>query len=60
MEDRLIRYTEIVAAVLLMSLLAALLISDMSQRKISKPIVELAELADEVSRNKKLFRSGRG
>ncbi len=52
MEDRLIRYTEIVAAVLLMSLLAALLISDMSQRKISKPIVELAELADEVSRNK--------
>jgi len=52
MEDRLIRYTEIVAAVLLMSLLAALLISDMSQRKISAPIVELAELADEVSRNK--------
>jgi signal transduction histidine kinase len=52
LQDRLVRYTEIVAAVLLMSLLAALLISDMSQRKVSRPIVELADLAGEVSRKK--------
>jgi signal transduction histidine kinase len=52
LQDRLVRYTEIVTAVLLMSLLAALLISDMSQRKVSRPIVELAGLAGEVSRKK--------
>jgi signal transduction histidine kinase len=52
MEDRLFRYTEIVGVVLLMSLLAALVLSDMSQRRISSPIVELADLAGRVSRDK--------
>ena len=50
--SRLIRYAEIVAIVLLMSLLAALTVSSISQRKISQPIVQLADLAGSVSRNK--------
>lgn len=50
--DRLLRYAEIVTIVLLMSLLAALTVSSISQRKISQPIVELADLAGEVSRKK--------
>jgi signal transduction histidine kinase len=50
--DRLIRYAEIVGIVLLMSLLAALGVSSISQRKISRPIVQLADLASSVSRDK--------
>ena len=50
--DRLIRYAEIVGIVLLMSLLAALGVSSISQRKISRPIMQLADLASSVSRDK--------
>lgn len=50
--DRLIRYAEIVAIVLLLSLLAALAVSSISQRKISQPIVQLADVAGSVSRNR--------
>lgn len=51
-DSRLVRYAEIVAIVFLMSLLAALTVSSISQRKISRPIVQLADLAGSVSRNK--------
>jgi signal transduction histidine kinase len=49
---RLERYALIVAAVLLVSLIAASLVSWMSQRAVSEPIVKLADLARSVSRDK--------
>jgi len=52
MRDRLERYAEILIAVMLMSLMAALVISSFSRRSISVPIVHLAEVAIAVSRNK--------
>lgn len=50
MNDRLTSYTLIVIAVLSLSLVTALLISRMSQRVISQPVVQLAETALRVSR----------
>ncbi len=52
MNQRLRRYAGIVAAVLLLSLLAAFLISSMFQRVAAQPIVQLAEVARIVSRDK--------
>ncbi|HWF48308.1 MAG TPA: ATP-binding protein [Bryobacteraceae bacterium] len=52
MDDRLKSYALIVAVVLLVSLIAALSISRMSQRVISAPIVQLAETARTISRRK--------
>ena len=50
--DRLKSYALIAAAVLLLSLIVALLISRMSQRVISSPVVHLAETVRVVSHNK--------
>ncbi|HUK24083.1 MAG TPA: ATP-binding protein [Terriglobales bacterium] len=50
--DRLRRYEEIVAVVLLVSLLAALLVSWLFQRAISRPLADLAETARLVSRDR--------
>ncbi len=50
--DRLRTYAIIVAIVLLMSMLAALLISSVSQRVISRPVIHLADMARIVSREK--------
>src|SRR5882672_4321731 len=50
--DRLKRYVIIVTAVLLASLLAALLISSIFRRAIADPVVRLAETARTVSRDK--------
>ena len=50
--DRLISYSLIVVAVLSFSLITALLISRMSQRVISQPVVQLADTARRVSREK--------
>jgi signal transduction histidine kinase len=52
MYDRLKSYTAIVGVILLVSLAAAFLISWVSQRTISKPVVELADTARVVSREK--------
>ncbi|HEX4228905.1 MAG TPA: ATP-binding protein [Bryobacteraceae bacterium] len=52
MNDRLKSYALIVTVVMLVSLIAALLISRMSQRVISAPIVQLAETARMISRQK--------
>jgi signal transduction histidine kinase len=52
MHDRVVRYAEIVIGVMVMSLLAALLISSISRRSISAPIVHLADVASVVSRDK--------
>jgi signal transduction histidine kinase/DNA-binding response OmpR family regulator len=52
MSDRLKTYALIVVAVFLTALLVALLISQMSQRIISQPVVRLAETARIVSREK--------
>src|SRR5713226_2729610 len=52
MNDRLKRYAGIVAVVLSASLIAAFLISAISQRAIAEPIVHLAETARIVSREK--------
>jgi signal transduction histidine kinase len=52
MNDRLKSYALIAAAVLLVSLIAALLISRMSQRAISEPVAHLAETARAVTREK--------
>jgi signal transduction histidine kinase/DNA-binding response OmpR family regulator len=49
---RLRSYTLITAIVLLISLVVALLISEVSQRVISKPIVQLAETARTISHEK--------
>ena len=50
--ERLERYAWIVATVLLASLIAASLVSWMSQRAVAEPIVNLADLARTVSRDK--------
>jgi two-component system sensor histidine kinase/response regulator len=52
LHDRLIRYILIVGAIILASLLVALLLSSRLQRVISGPIVELAETARSVSVDK--------
>jgi signal transduction histidine kinase len=52
MDQRLQSYAEIGGAVLIVSLAAALLISWMSQRTISEPVVHLAETARIVSQEK--------
>jgi signal transduction histidine kinase len=52
MNDRLRNYALMVAAVLLVSLIAALLISKIGQRVISAPVVHLAETARVISRQK--------
>lgn len=49
---RIWRYALIVGIVLAGSLLAALLVSSLSRRAISKPIIELADLAQRVSKEK--------
>lgn len=49
---RLRRYVGIAAAILLLSLLAALLVSAMFRRAVAEPIVELAEVADTVSQQR--------
>ena len=51
-DDRLKRYAIIVSIVLLTSLLTALLISRMTQRVVAQPIVQLADTARAVSRDK--------
>lgn len=48
----LMRYAEIVAAVLLLSVIPALLLSTMLQRTLTQPILKLAETAKQVSREK--------
>jgi len=50
--DRLHRYGEIVAVVLLISFLAALVVAWVFQRAISQPLVHLAETARTVSRDR--------
>jgi signal transduction histidine kinase len=52
LNERLKRYAGIVAGILMVSLLAALLISTLSKRAISTPVVHLAEMARVVSREK--------
>jgi signal transduction histidine kinase len=51
--DRLLRYAGIVVAVLLVSLLAAFAFSSIFQKATARPIVQLAETARIVSREKK-------
>ena len=51
--DRLVRYTRIVGVVLAMSLLAAFVLSSIFQKATARPIVQLAEIARVVSREKK-------
>jgi signal transduction histidine kinase len=51
--DRLLRYAGIVTAVLLVSLLAAFAFSSIFQKATARPIVQLAETARIVSREKK-------
>ena len=55
--DRLLRYAGIVAAVLLVSLLAAFAFSSIFQRATARPITQLAETARIVSREKKYSSS---
>lgn len=50
--DRLRTYSVIAVIVLLISMLAALLISSISQRVISNPVMQLAEMARVISREK--------
>jgi PAS domain S-box-containing protein len=50
--DRLVRYARIVGVVLAMSLLAAFLLSSIFQKATARPIVQLAETARIVSRDK--------
>ncbi len=53
LNDRLLRYTGIVGLVLAVSLLAAFLLSSLFQKATARPIVQLAETARVVSREKK-------
>lgn len=53
LKQRLWHYLEISALVLLASLLAALVVSSVFRRAIAKPIVQLAEVANIVSRDKR-------
>jgi signal transduction histidine kinase/DNA-binding response OmpR family regulator len=50
--DRMRSYTLITAAVLLISLIVALLVSEMSQRVISRPVVRLADTVRTISQQK--------
>jgi signal transduction histidine kinase len=52
MNDRLVPYAEIVAAVLALSLMTAFLLSTMLRRAATQPILKLAETARMVSREK--------
>ena len=52
MSGRLKQYAGIAAIVLLASLIAALLVASIFQRAVAKPIVDLAEIARRVSRDK--------
>jgi signal transduction histidine kinase/DNA-binding response OmpR family regulator len=52
LNQRLNRYVGIAAIVLLVSLMAALLVSSVFRRVVAKPIVDLAELAKAVSHDK--------
>ncbi|MGA7240642.1 MAG: ATP-binding protein [Bryobacteraceae bacterium] len=52
-EDSVQRYVRIVAAVLLISLLAAMALSALFQGAITRPLVQLAEIARVVSREKR-------
>jgi signal transduction histidine kinase/CheY-like chemotaxis protein len=49
---RLVSYTEIAAIVLMISLLAALLVSSLFRKGVAEPIIRLAEVAGAVSRDK--------
>jgi len=49
---RLRRYSLIAASVLLVSLIAAMLVSSIFRRSVARPIVELAETAQKVSRDR--------
>jgi signal transduction histidine kinase len=60
LKDRLKRYAGIVAIVLLMSLMAAFVLSSVYQRTIARPIVQLAEIARIVSREKNYSVRGPG
>ncbi|HEY4382241.1 MAG TPA: response regulator [Acidobacteriaceae bacterium] len=52
LNQRLLSYTEIAAIVLLVSLLAALLVSAVFRKGVAMPIMSLAEIAGAVSRDK--------
>jgi signal transduction histidine kinase len=52
MDERLRRYALIAISVLVASLLAALLVSAAFRKSVSKPIVELARTAQQISRNR--------
>lgn len=52
LDHRLLRYAGIAGVVLLVSLLAALLVSSIFRRSVAEPIVHLAHVADVVSRDK--------
>jgi signal transduction histidine kinase/DNA-binding response OmpR family regulator len=52
LDHRLLRYAGIAGVVLLVSLLAALLVSSIFRRSVAEPIVHLAQVADVVSRDK--------
>jgi signal transduction histidine kinase len=52
LKNRFLSYAGIVAGVLFASLLAAWIISSLSRRTISKPIVDLADLANRVSKER--------
>jgi signal transduction histidine kinase len=55
-DDRLKRYALIAVAVLLISLFAAWAISSAFQRSVARPIIQLAEMAQQVSRDKDFSR----
>jgi len=52
LDQRLRRYAFIAISVLLLSLLAAMLISSAFRKRVAQPIIQLAETAQEVSRKK--------
>jgi signal transduction histidine kinase/DNA-binding response OmpR family regulator len=52
LDHRVLRYAGIAGVVLLVSLLAALLVSSIFRRSVAEPIVHLAQVADVVSRDK--------
>jgi len=52
LDHRVLRYAGIAGVVLLVSLLAALLVSSVFRRSVAEPIVHLAQVADVVSRDK--------
>lgn len=52
LNERLIRYMEIVGAVMILSLLVALLVSYWMQKSITRPIVAISEVADQVRKRR--------